>query len=200
MGTDEQSETHAEIMEATYRALCKHGYASLTMQNIADEFEKSKGLLHYHFDSKEELLTAFIDYLLSEFEQDIASIEGPPDEKLGEFIKQFVVVAHTDDQQALHLALLELRAQAPFNDRFRDQLARSDTIIRDIVAEIVGDGITQGVFRADADPEAVAQLVLASMDGARTRGLTIGDETYPEAVSDALYEYVIDDILVETNE
>jgi len=200
MGNDDQSETHAEIMQATYRALCEHGYASLTMQKISDEFEKSKGLLHYHFDSKEELLTAFIDYLLSEFEQDIASIEGPPDEKLDEFIKRFVVVTHTDDRQALHLALLELRAQSPFNDQFRDHLARSDTIVRDVVAEIIRDGITQGVFRADAEPEAVAQLVLASMDGARTRGLTIGDETYPAAVSNALYEYVVDDILVETNE
>ncbi|MCU4743345.1 TetR/AcrR family transcriptional regulator [Natronoglomus mannanivorans] len=200
MGNDEQSETHAEIMEATYRALCEHGYASLTMQNIADKFEKSKGLLHYHFDSKEELLIAFIDYLLSEFEQDIASIEGPPDKKLDEFIERFVVVADADDRQALHLALLELRAQSPFNDRFREHLARSDTIVRDTVAEIVRDGITQGVFRADAEPEVVAQLVLASMDGARTRGLTIGDETYPAAVSDALNEYVIDDILVETNE
>ncbi|MCU4973980.1 TetR/AcrR family transcriptional regulator [Halobacteria archaeon AArc-m2/3/4] len=200
MGNDEQSETHAEIMEATYRALCEHGYASLTMQNIADELEKSKGLLHYHFDSKEELLIAFIDYLLSEFEQDIASIEGPPDKKLDEFIERFVVVADAGDRQALHLALLELRAQSPFNDRFREHLARSDTIVRDTVAEIVRDGITQGVFRADAEPEVVAQLVLASMDGARTRGLTIGDETYPAAVSEALNKYVIDDILVKTNE
>ncbi|MFQ3319213.1 MAG: AcrR family transcriptional regulator [Natronomonas sp.] len=30
-------ETRERIMEATYRALCAHGYASLTMQDIADE-------------------------------------------------------------------------------------------------------------------------------------------------------------------
>lgn len=44
MKNDEQSETHAEIMEATYRVLCEHGYASLTMQKVSDELEILKGL------------------------------------------------------------------------------------------------------------------------------------------------------------
>ena len=199
MGGEGQSETREAIMEATYRALCDHGYASLTMQNIADEFGKSKGLLHYHFDSKEELLVAFIDYLLAGFEDDIASIEGPPDERLAAFIERFVV-ANGDERRALHLALLELRAQAPFNDRFRDQLARSDAIVRAAVADMVDEGITTGVFRADTDPDALARVVLAAMDGARMRGLTIGDDTYPAAVRDALITYVLDDLLVDAAE
>ena len=37
-----------DIMSATFRALSKHGYASLSMQDIADEFDKSRSLLHYH--------------------------------------------------------------------------------------------------------------------------------------------------------
>ena len=32
-------ETRERIMDATYRALCTHGYAALTMQDIADESE-----------------------------------------------------------------------------------------------------------------------------------------------------------------
>ncbi len=43
-------------MEATYRALCANGFASLTMQDIADEAEKSTSLLHYHYDTKRDLL------------------------------------------------------------------------------------------------------------------------------------------------
>jgi AcrR family transcriptional regulator len=34
-------DTCEAIMSATYRALCAHGYADLTMQDIADETDKS---------------------------------------------------------------------------------------------------------------------------------------------------------------
>jgi len=54
-------------MEATYRALCAHGYADLTTQDIADESETSKASLHYHYDTKEELLLSFLDYLYDRF-------------------------------------------------------------------------------------------------------------------------------------
>lgn len=55
------------IMEATYRALQKHGYGNLTIQHIADEFENSKTLLYYHYDGKDELLVDFLDYVLTQF-------------------------------------------------------------------------------------------------------------------------------------
>lgn len=40
-------ETHERLMQATYAALCEHGYADLTLRKIAAEFEKSRGLLYY---------------------------------------------------------------------------------------------------------------------------------------------------------
>ncbi len=63
-------------MAATYRALCAHGYADLTMQRIADEAGKSKSLLHYHYGTKQELLVAFLDYLFDRFEARVAATEG----------------------------------------------------------------------------------------------------------------------------
>ncbi|PSQ42055.1 TetR family transcriptional regulator, partial [Halobacteriales archaeon QS_9_68_42] len=53
-------ETRERITNATYRALCDHGYAALTMQDIADECDCSKSLLHYHFDTKEDLLVELL--------------------------------------------------------------------------------------------------------------------------------------------
>ena len=191
------SEQHEEIMEATYRALCEHGFASLTMQSIAAESEKSKGLLHYHFDSKDDLLVAFIEYLLDQFERDIASIEGTPAERLDAFIDRFVVERTGDDRHALHLALLELRAQAPYNDRYRHQLVESDELVREIVADIIRDGIDSGEFRKDIDPDEIARLILATMDGARTRGLTFGDEAYSTQVRETLYDQVITELTLE---
>lgn len=77
----EAADTGEAIMEATYRALCKHGYVNLTMQAIADEFEKTKAVLYYHYDTKDDLLVAFLDYLLDRFTEqlDIDNVVHPND-------------------------------------------------------------------------------------------------------------------------
>ncbi|MFT4884148.1 MAG: AcrR family transcriptional regulator, partial [Natronomonas sp.] len=119
-------ETRERIMEATYRALCEHGYASLTMQDIADECDCSKSLLHYHFDTKEDLLVALLAYLLERFEERIAT-DGDPRDRLVDLIDAFLFgdERSREEHRAFHTALLELRAQAPHNDAFRDQLAEN---------------------------------------------------------------------------
>jgi len=81
-------ETIDDIMEATYRALCTHGYADLTMQDIAAESTKSKGTLHYHFEGKQDLLESFLAFLLNRFEERTETIPGEtPAERLHEFLE-----------------------------------------------------------------------------------------------------------------
>ena len=61
------SDTDEEIMQATYRALSEHGYANLTIKRIAAEYGKSTAAIHYHYDTKDDLLAAFLDFLLDRF-------------------------------------------------------------------------------------------------------------------------------------
>jgi len=160
-------------MDGVYRALRAHGYADVTMQDIADECSKSKSLLHYHYDTKEDLLVAFLDYVITDSEARIrAHAEDPPAERLAGFIGWFVFEADAADREAFHIALLELRTQGPFNERIREQLVRSDRLLRGTVADILESGIEAGVFR-EVDVEETAALVVATLDGARTRQITL---------------------------
>jgi AcrR family transcriptional regulator len=121
---DVQPDTHEEIMGATYRALCKHGYAHLTMQDIADEFDKSRSLLHYHYDTKEELLLAFVDNIVGYIGDRLAESETEePLERLEEYVDRFVIEPGEEDRETFALALLELRVQAVHNEAFRERLA-----------------------------------------------------------------------------
>jgi AcrR family transcriptional regulator len=163
----------AEIMDGVYSALRAHGYAGLTMQDIADECSKSKSLLHYHYDTKEDLLVAFLEYIISDSEDRIAArADDPPVDRLVQFVGWFVFAPDEADREAFHIALLELRTQGPFNERIREQLARSDRLLRGTVADILADGIEAGVFR-DVDVEETAALLVATLDGARTRQITL---------------------------
>jgi AcrR family transcriptional regulator len=190
-----------EIMDAVDSALRTRGYAALTMQDIADECSKSKSLLHYHYDTKEDLLVAFLDQMLTSYEDKLDQRANlPPERRVVEFAARFVFEPGEDDREAFHLALLEMRSQGPFNDRIREQLERSDRILRETAADILNEGIDAGVFEP-VDVDRTAALLVAAVDGARTRQITLGDEQpgrrYTRTVAEEVLARVIEPILAE---
>ena len=189
----EEPDSRERIMEATHEALTRTGYADLTMSNIADASGTSTALLHYHYDTKEDLLVAFLDHLIEELEADLAdALDEEPSVGLRRIVDWYVL-EDRDERQAFHVALLELRSQAPYNERYRERLQRADGLIRRAVADIVANGM-QPEAAERTDPEAVAALILATMHGARSRGLTIGEPAYTSAVRATLLEHVLVDL------
>lgn len=192
MGDDtgsERSETQTAIMEATYRALCEQGYADLTMQSIADEFEKSKSLIHYHYDTKEELLVAFLDYLLDGF---LAKVEetddsDDPRERLDTLVD--ILLSGPEKSEDFQVAMLELRSQAPYVEAYREAFAANDAHLVALLADTVRDGIETGAFR-DGDPERVAETILVMVDGARARSVLFGDSDTVAHTREAIDGYV----------
>jgi AcrR family transcriptional regulator len=184
-------DTRTAIMEATYAALCKRGYADLTMQAIADEFDKTKAVLHYHYDTKEDLLVAFLDYLLDRFLDAIAIDDlDDPEERLVALVDALLLGTHepgsATDHWQFHTALLEIRAQAPHDDAFREQLTTNYRFVEDATAAVVEEGVESGVFR-EVDPERTAAWLLATINGARLHHVTL-DADVAESVRDAVVE------------
>ena len=190
-------DTHEAIMGATYRALCKHGYAHLTMQDIADEFDKSRPLLHYHYDTKEELMLAFVDNMIGWVGGQLArSDTEEPLDRMEAYIDGFVIDPGEEDRETFALALLELRVQAVHNDEFRSRLSRHYENNVGTVADIIADGIEAEVFR-EVDPDEVGEFVYTSLVGARMYQVTMGAQHASHRARDALAEFVVDDLLVD---
>lgn len=196
---DEGAETREEIMSATYRVLCDRGYADLSMRAIAEELGKSKSLLHYHYDTKDDLLLAFLDRFLDRLDDylDEATIEADTHrERLVGFVDQFVVDPDASNRQSFWLALLELRLRAPHDPEFHDRLARNNEAIIDTLAGVIQDGIQAGEFR-DVDADRTAETIYTALEGARTRQATLGTTEAPERIRETLLEFVVDDLVVE---
>ena len=201
-GEDEGSgegveDTHEAIMGATYRALCKHGYAHLTMQDIADEFDKSRPLLHYHYDTKDELMLAFVDNMIGWVGGQLAQSDTEePLDRMEAYIDGFVIDPGEEDRETFALALLELRVQAVHNDEFRSRLSRHYENNVGTVADIIADGIEAEVFR-EVDPDEVGEFVYTSLVGARMYQVTMGAQHASRRMRDDLAEFVVDDLLVD---
>ncbi|WP_049970734.1 TetR/AcrR family transcriptional regulator [Haladaptatus cibarius] len=186
----ESSDTRESIMRATYCALSKHGYADLTMQDIAEEFEKSKSLIHYHYETKEDLFVAFLDYLLDHFHEHVESIDSDdPAERLHHLLDLFESGPSDDDKRDFHVALLEIRAQAPYTDAYREQLRRNTDDLHDLAADIIRDGTETGQFDS-VDPDEAATVLLATVDGIRIRRATLGGNDEIEAIDGLLSRYL----------
>lgn len=182
-----------DIVGATYRALCVHGYADLTMQDIADESEKSKSLIHYHYDSKHDLLCAFLDDLHDRFVERVDGVvEAHSDDTAAETIRGLYADLTTprDDDRfpEFQTALMELKAQAPYDDAFRDRLVEFDRVLEARVEAMVEAGIERGEFRADVDPETVADFFVTILLGAQSRHVTAGED--PAVIGSELDAYI----------
>ncbi|OLZ42669.1 TetR family transcriptional regulator [Natrinema saccharevitans] len=185
-------------MDATYRALCKHGYAELTMQDIAAESDKSKGTIHYHFDGKQDLLESFLEFLLTQFEERTETIPGEtPAERLHEFLDE-LLTADDEDAVEFRTAILEIKAQSPYNEAYRERLRGFDRATRDRIADLVAEGIEAGEFRSDVDPEATADFLVTLFHGAQTRATAV--DRPPERTLEYVHSYIDETLCLASDE
>jgi AcrR family transcriptional regulator len=190
-------ETTAAIMEAVYRALSRNGYPATTMSEIAAEFEKSKSLLYYHYESKEELLNDFFALLCERLEATlIEETDDDPRERLFALIERLLPSELDDEALRFRRAFFEIRSQAPHNQSYHEQIERSDEIVLDALTETVRQGVDEGRF-VDVDPDREAELLFSTIYGIMERGVTLEDRELIERNRDALYDR-IDGWLVES--
>jgi len=187
---DAPANTREEIMRATYLALCEHGYAGLTIQRIADEFEKSKSLIYHHYDGKDDLLVEFLEFMLDRFEEEVPDDVGEdPADHLRTVFDHALPTPLSDERREFSKAMVELRAQAAHDERYRDHFTRSDRFLCERIADIVAEGIDAGVF-SEVEPQETAALLMTTITGAMTRRVTSGDDDDVTEVRAELERYV----------
>ncbi|WP_135852289.1 TetR/AcrR family transcriptional regulator [Halorussus salinus] len=186
---DSADDTRTAIMEATYQALVKHGYADLTIQRIADEFSKSKSLLYHHHDGKDDLLVDFLEFVLDHFEEGITLSEGAnPDERLRSLVGSLAAPDDGPSEEFVGV-VVELRMQAVHDDDYAAHFTRSNEFFRDHIAGIVADGIEAGLFR-EVDPDRTASFLLTLANGAMTDCVTTETSDATRDVHEELDAYV----------
>ncbi|WP_226010721.1 TetR/AcrR family transcriptional regulator [Halomicrobium salinisoli] len=197
----EPSDSREAIMHATYAALTKHGYAGLSIQRIADEADLSKSTFYHHFDDKDDLLRAFVDFVLEAFGQALsARTSDDPVEALWTYVDLLLAsdeidVLDIDLSDDLLESYVELRAQAVHDDELKERFARRDEAIREQLADVVREGIDRGAFR-EVDAEAAATFIL-TVNGGHLIHRTTSAQDDTDVVRSQLEAYVRGHLLVD---
>jgi AcrR family transcriptional regulator len=144
-----------EIRDATEEALKKHGYAEISIQKIADEFEKSKSLLYHHYESKDEILLDFMDKTLEKFTKTCI------DDEIAEPVEQLEQKAFLGFRQepATAKALIELRSQGIRNPEYRKRFKKFSKTYRKHLKEIIKQGKKEELFKKEINPENSAKFI-----------------------------------------
>jgi len=202
MSTSEKEvpeEARQEVAGAVRRALAKHGYANLTTSQIAEETEKSEAFLFYHYDTKDDLVSAFLEdsigWLDTRLKLTTEDLETP-DERLRALCDIMLAIDSPRAMQGINIAVMELLSHAPHKESLQEPLRVHQDYVRDRLAEEIRAGVEQGIYREDVDPESSASFLQMTLDGSTGSVLSLGMEDVGEDIREEIYAY-IDGLMVD---
>lgn len=119
MPENQTTDTEEQIFEAASRVFQRKGYAGARMQEIADEADINKSMLHYYYRSKDKLFTKVYQREMSRFFPVIFSVmdsDDPLDQKVEQLVGAYYSFLN-DNPKLLPFLITEMN-QNP--QRFHD--------------------------------------------------------------------------------
>ncbi len=153
------------MREAALQLFARHGYAAVSMRQIAGEVGVQAGALYNYTPDKQSLL---FDLMKGHMDELLAAWAGQgqdadPIVALERFTR-FHIRFHSKRPEAVFISYMELRNLSPENFAEIEALRRA---YEDALADILRAGVDKGEF-AVADPKIAAMAVIAMLTGVNT--------------------------------
>jgi AcrR family transcriptional regulator len=162
---DVAAERKDQIVRATVDCITKYGYHNFSMQDVARTAGVSKGIIHYYFLNKDELMMSVLDKVAGDIERVLASeMESITDsaKKLEVFVDVcFDIVRSTKEYYQVNM---DFWTQINQKDEVRRVIARHYNKFRDSAMAVIKEGVHSGAFR-QVDPKEYSSYVIAVIDG-----------------------------------
>lgn len=161
---DVAAERKAKIVKATVECITQFGYNNFSMQDVAKAADVSKGIIHYYFLNKEDLMMAVLDYVSSEVEGLLIGTEvnADPVARLSNVVWMIADVAQT--KREYYKINIDFWTQIDQKENVRKEIAKHYAKFRNAIAGILQQGMAHGVFRK-GNPSYFASIVIGMIDG-----------------------------------
>ena len=162
---DVAAERKEQIVRATVECITKHGYHNFSMQDVARTAGVSKGIIHYYFLNKDELMMCVLDKVAGDIERVLSEEMGSitdPWRRMEIFIEVcFDIVRSTKEYYQVNM---DFWTQINQKEEIRKVIAAHYAKFREAAAVVVQDGVDKGAFKK-VDASAYASYVIAVIDG-----------------------------------
>jgi AcrR family transcriptional regulator len=151
-----------EIVTTAAELFGARGYDGVSLEDVAERLDVTKGSLYYYFASKDELVTAAIETLGNEWTARLEGLpagqKGTPAERLRALAREHIGIAVREYPAALRLYLVPQEWPAAQRARIKELRRRHDHVFRTVVEE----GLASGVFTVTS-VDAALQCMHAAM-------------------------------------
>ncbi|MGH2912490.1 MAG: TetR/AcrR family transcriptional regulator [Solirubrobacteraceae bacterium] len=171
------------IVEAMRHSVARRGAAGSTFDHVSREAGVSRGLLHYYFGTKEQLLVEAArrdcDQRIEALEQRLAGAQTADD---------FVALLAENLQETIHqdpdfvTLVFELFTLSRRNEEIAVEYARLVRLTRERLAGMLAAAQAEGVLQLHAEPEAVADILFSLGDGFALRMIAEPERDFAETI------------------
>jgi AcrR family transcriptional regulator len=182
-----ESDKAKRIVDAMRESVAARGAAGSTFDHVAREAGVSRGLLHYYFGTKEQLLAEVVrrdsDLRMTALEESLAGARSAED--FVALLRSSLEGMLAEDPEFVTL-VFELFTLSRRNDEIAVAFAELLRRARDHVAALLDAKQREGVVHLHAGAEAVADVLFAMADGLAIRMLAEPEREWEPAVEAAV--------------
>jgi AcrR family transcriptional regulator len=178
------TDTRERIVAAAFRSLAEHGYEAATVKDIAHEAGVAPGLVHYYFETKEELLLAAIAYGCAQMPEP----SGDPTEFAREAFADSK--ANLDLKTDFQRLMLDMAAVGLHNPRIAERVVEFIRQDRGYIERVARQVLAQRETRSSDEAPAIAAVVWGAIWGIALQKL-LEPEFDAGAAVDALAEMAL---------
>ncbi|WP_062234668.1 TetR/AcrR family transcriptional regulator [Fictibacillus sp. FJAT-27399] len=183
-------ERRKQILRAAFTAVSDKGFDSVTLQDIADYADVSKGVTSYYFDNKKDVFCHLLEWVTAKiFQNEYSAIskEQTALEKLRAYID--AVFVNPNDNRKFYRVYLEFLAQANHNAEFRKINDQFYENCWSIGREIIEIGQKEGIF-AKVDINTASYMIRALIDGSLIQWLMRNNDDLHEFYRENCFQTV----------
>ncbi len=152
-----------EILRATHTLVLQFGFAGTRITDVASSLGVSTGLIHYHFSSKDELLSETLRYAadldLLRLEHTVA-LGRDPIERIDRTLREYLP-GPSDVSWKLWI---DAWGEALRNPKLKAISQELDSTWVDVMERVIADGVANGTFVC-ASPSDAAWRIASMLDG-----------------------------------
>jgi TetR/AcrR family transcriptional regulator, transcriptional repressor for nem operon len=163
---EEYAARRGEILDVVQRLVYTRGYEKMSIQDILQELQISKGAFYHYFDSKPALLEAMVERIQAQAAQQIFPILTDPNQIALEKLQHFFDATNRWKlaQKEYMLGILRIWYHDDNAIVRQKMLASSQKLITPYLAQVIQSGIEEGVFTTPF-PDEIASVVMTLMIG-----------------------------------
>jgi len=155
-----------EILKNALKVLAKNGYENTTIANIATESGVSRGILHYYFSNKEDLVSKVLAYSSENIIQTtIKGIKGKTAEEIADNIIKDCIQSFKEYPD-FYAFLFEMWCASRRSDKIKNELIICSAKVTESIEKVLDEAIQNGILKKSIkNTEEMSKVLLALFNG-----------------------------------